>query len=735
MLRLTFLIPLLLVGLLSRADDLRVYLNPAAPLEERVDDALRRMTRAEKIGIIHAQSKFSSRGVPRLGIPELWTTDGPHGIRPEVVWDEWRQAGWTNDSCTAFPALTCLAATWNPSLARLYGQSIGEEALYRGKDVVLGPGVNLYRTPLCGRNFEYMGEDPYLASRMVVPYVEGVQANGVAACVKHFALNNNEHERNRTNVLIDDRALYELYLPAFKAAVTEGHAWSIMAAYNLIDGAYCCAGRRLLTDILKCEWGFDGAVVSDWGGAHDTRDVVLGGLDLEFGTNVKTYDDYHLALPYQRMIERGELTDKELDDKARRVLRLMMRTSMRTDKPLGSMNSEAHNAACRRIGGEGIVLLKNDKGLLPIDTTRARRILVVGENAIKMMTVGGGSSSLKAQHEVSPLEGIREAAGSSVMYARGYVGDPTGECDGVTGRQSLADERTPEALTREAVERAREADVVIYIGGLNKGGGQDCEGTDRKSLALPYAQDALITALAQANPKLVVVNVSGNAVAMPWADRVPAILQAWYLGSEAGHALSDVLFGRVNPSGRLPFTFPRELSDVAAHHLNAYPGVKRRGEDGRTYWDETYSEGLLVGYRWHDTKGIRPLFAFGHGLSYTTFKYGHATLSNHTMTPTDTLTLTVNVTNTGRRAGAETVQLYISDDTSLLPRPAKELRGFQKVALAPGETQTVTFPITRASLSFFDPAAHTFRAEAGTFHAHVAAAADDIRTTVSFRLE
>lgn len=707
----------------SRPDTIPVYLDPSQPLEQRVDDALRRMTLEEKVGLLHAQSKFSSRGVPRLGIPELWTSDGPHGVRPEVAWDEWRQAGWTNDSCTAFPALTCLSATWQPRLARLYGQSIGEEALYRGKDVLLGPGVNIYRTPLNGRNFEYMGEDPYLASRMVVPYVEGVQKNGVAVCVKHFALNNNEHQRSNTDVRVDDRTLYELYLPAFKAAVTEGKAWSIMGAYNLIDGAYCCANHRLLTDILKGEWGFDGVVISDWGGAHSTRQCAEGGLDLEFGTN-GAYDRYYLATPYLRLLKSGELSEDGLNDKVRRVLRLMMRTSMRTDKPLGSLTSEAHYAAARQIADEGIVLLKNERHLLPLDTLTPRRILVVGENAIKMMTVGGGSSSLKAQREVLPLDGIREAAKGEVDYARGYVGDPSGECDGVVGRQQLADDRSAKVLLDEAVQKAKEADCVIYIGGLNKGAHQDCEGTDRTSLALPYEQDLLIEALAKANPRLVVVNISGNAVAMPWVKKVPAIVQAWYLGSEAGHALADVLFGRVNPSGRLPFTFPVALDDVAAHHLHAYPGTKKGNN-----WEETYAEGLLVGYRWHDTQHIAPLFAFGHGLSYTTYKYGKATYDAATNT------VSVSLTNSGPRAGYETVQLYVSQEQCALPRPAKELKGFQKVWLEAGETQTVSFPITRDALAYFNPQAHAWQVEPGYFQAHIAAASDDVRSTVRFKWE
>lgn len=725
----------------TAAADTPVYLDPSRDIEERVEDALSRMTTAEKVAILHAQSKFSSPGVARLGIRGLWTTDGPHGIRPEVLWDEWDQAGWTNDSCVAFPALTCLAATWNPEMSALYGRSLGEEALYRGKDVVLGPGVNIYRTPLNGRNFEYMGEDPYLASRMVVPYVKGLQENGVAACVKHYALNNQEINRHTTNVIVDDRTLYEIYLPAFKAAVCEGGAWSIMGAYNYYQDQHLCHNQRMLNDILKGEWGFDGAVISDWGGTHDTAEAVTNGLDLEFGSwtnglsngTSNAYDNYYLANPYLEMLAKGEADTKTLDDKARRVLRLIFRTSMNTCKPAGSMCSEAHYAAARRIGGEGIVLLKNDKGLLPLPLSAGKpvRMLVVGENALKMMTVGGGSSSLKVQREVSPLDGLRAAApeGMTVDYARGYVGDVTGEYNGVTSGQDLSESRSASELVAEAVAKARQADYVIFVGGLNKSAGQDCEDADRESLSLPYGQDEVIVALAKANPNLVVVNVSGNAVAMPWVKQVPAILQAWFLGSEAGNSIADVIFGKVNPSGKLPMTFPVKLEDVAAHAVGEYPGVKRQDKD---IWDEKYSEGILVGYRWHDTKKIKPLFPFGHGLSYTTFAYGKPRADRQGMTAGETLTITVPVTNTGDREGAEIVQLYVTDVKAPLQRPAKELKGFRKVLLAPGETREVTFTITPDDLAYFDADAHDWMTHPGKYLAHVASSSADIASTIPF---
>lgn len=715
---------------------LAAYQDATLPLEERIEDALSRMTLEEKVAMLHAQSKFSSSGVPRLGIPEVWCTDGPHGIRPEVLWDEWDQAGWTNDSCTAFPALTCLAATWNPAMSALYGKSIGEEARYREKDVLLGPGVNIYRTPLNGRNFEYMGEDPYLASRMVVPYVQEVQKNGVAACVKHFALNNQETRRMSVDVVVDDRALYEIYLPAFKAAVEEGGAWAVMGAYNKYKGQHCCHNEYLLNDILKGDWAFDGVVISDWGGVHDTEESIRNGLDMEFGTwtdglragTRNAYDNYYLAQPYLDRLRKGEADVKTLDDKVRRVLRLIFRTAMNTQKPFGSLNSPEHLAAARQIAGEGMVLLKNENGTLPLDAGSMKRLLVVGENAVKMMTVGGGSSSLKVRHEVTPLEGLREAAeavGCEVVYERGYVGDPTGSYNGVTTGQDLSETRSEEQLLADAVSAAKEADAVLFIGGLNKSWGQDCEGGDRKEYGLPYAQDRVIEALAAANPRLAVVLVSGNAVAMPWVDRVPAVLEAWFSGSEAGNALADVVFGKVNPSGKLPFTFPVRLEDNAAHALGEFPG----GDSVR------YNESLFVGYRWHDTKAIRPLFAFGHGLSYTTFEIGNLRLSSDRLDADGSLTLRVDVTNTGDRPGAEVVQLYIGDDESFVPRPVKELKGFAKVSLAPGETQTVEFGITPEALSYYDDTKGAWTAEPGLFTAYVGAASDDIRGSVDFTLE
>ncbi len=718
------------------------YLNPNAPVEERVEDALARMTLEEKVGMTTAQSKFSSRGVPRLGIPEVWHTDGPHGIRPEVLWDEWDQAGWTNDSCTAFPALINLAATWDKEMSLLYGRSIGEEARYRKKDILLGPGINICRTPLNGRNFEYMGEDPYLAGQMVVPYVKGVQENGVAACVKHYAVNNQEFQRTQSNSVVDDRTLYEIYLPAFKAAVQEGNAWAIMGSYNLYNGQFNCHNKKLLVDILKGEWGFDGVVVSDWGGCRDDEEAVLNGLDIEMGTWTNglrgaasdSYRNYHMADPYLEGLRSGKYTTKELDDKVRRILRTIFRTSMRPEPNYGRFVCPEHYQAARYISAAGVVLLKNDNNTLPLNVPEGGKILLVGENVVKKMVVGGGSSNLKTAYEVNPLEGIRNAYGdkAEVVWARGYVGDTSTSYNAVDTGQDLTDNRSPEVLIAEAVEAAKDADYVIFVGGLNKSAHQDNESTDRLQITLPYGQEKVIEALAEVAENLVVVNISGSAVAMPWADKVGAIVQGWYGGTETGNALADVLTGKINPSGRLPFSVPFCYEDGPIKTERQYPGIKEEGDE---YWQTHYDEGVYVGYRWYDTKEIPVQFPFGHGLSYTTFEYSNAKAAKPSMTAAGTLKVSVDVANTGDRDGAEIVQLYIADPEASIDRPAKELKGFEKVFLKAGEKKTVTFEIDAEDLSWFNAEKHEWTAEPGEFKALFARSAGDVQAEASFELK
>jgi len=728
----TALCCLLLAGLQTNAQSIKpIYLDNSQPIERRVDDALSRMTLEEKVALCHAQSKFSSHGVPRLGIPEIWMSDGPHGVREEIQWDSWGNAGFTNDSCTAYPALTCLAATFNPDMSHAYGVAIGEEARYRRKDILLGPGVNIYRTPMNGRNFEYMGEDPYLASVMVVPYIKGVQQSGVAACVKHYALNNQEEWRGHINVNLSDRALFEIYLPAFKAAVEEGKVWSIMGSYNQLRGQHCCHNDLLLNKILKGDWKFDGAVVTDWGGAHDTKQAALYGLDIEMGSYTNGlsskatfgYEDYFLARPFLDMLKKGEVPVSVVDDKARRVLRLIFRTAMTPNRPYGRFVCDDHSATARKVAEEGIVLLKNDKQFFPISADKNKKIAVIGENATRSVTEGGGSSTLKVKYEVSPLEGFISKYGKDhVVYSMGYASGP-----------SLYDREEPsklnaDSLIKAAVETAKNADVVYFVGGLNKNHFQDSEGGDRKSYSLPFGQDKLIEAILKVNKNVAVILITGNAVSMPWVKDVPAIVQTWYLGSEGGNAIANVLSGAVNPSGKLPFSFPKKLEDNAAHSFGkiAYPGDSI---------NEYYKEDILVGYRWFDTKKIAPQFAFGYGLSYTTFEYGKITTDKAAYKADETIKISFTLKNNGKVDGAEAVQVYASQPKASVMRPAKELKAFQKVFLKAGETQTVSLDVKVKDMAFYNEKTMSWTVEPGEFVLRNAASSAEVKSSVSIQIK
>ncbi|KRP28266.1 glycoside hydrolase family 3 C-terminal domain-containing protein [Polaribacter sp.] len=692
-------------------------------LETRIDSILTLLTLEEKVAMCHAQSQFSSPGVPRLGIPELWMSDGPHGIRGEINWSNWDYSGWTNDYITAFPALTCLAATFNPSLSKQYGISLGEEARYRKKDVLLGPGVNIYRTPLNGRNFEYMGEDPYLASVMVVPYIKGVQQNGVAACVKHYALNNQELWRGHINVEVSDRALHEIYLPAFKAAVKEGNAWSIMGSYNQFRGEHCSHNDLLLNQILKKDWGFEGVVISDWGGTHDTKQAALNGLDIEMGSPIDkqtssrlAFDANFLGQPFLELLKNDNIDKSILNDKVRRILRLMMRTTLNTERPFGRINNKEHLQVSREIATEGIVLLKNENDFFPINPSQKITIAVIGENAIKPMTIGGGSSELKADFEISPLEGLQKRyKNATIIYSIGYSSKNLKE-----GEMA--------SLNNEAIETASKADLVLFFGGLNKNKGQDCEDGDRQEFNLPYNQDYLISEILKVNANIGIVLVSGNAVSMPWISRVKAVMQTWYLGSEAGHAIADIISGNVNPSGKLPFSFPVKLTDNAAHFYGeiSYPG------DGKTQY---YKDDIFVGYRWHDTKNIKPLFSFGHGLSYTSFKLSDIKTNKKTYTVTDSINIKVKLTNIGNMDGSEVVQVYIGKPESKVTRALKELKGFKKIFLRKSEHSIINIPINVASLSFYDASISNWNLEKGDYIIYIGNASNNISKKISITIE
>jgi len=666
----------------------------AQAIEKRVEDLLSQLSLEEKIALVHADSTFSTAGIPRLGIPKRWLCDGPHGVRQDVGPDTWKPSGRTDDFATAMPCGIALAATWNPELAEVEGAAIGEEALARGKHIMLGPAVNIMRTPLCGRNFEYFGEDPFLASRIAVSYIRGEQSQGVASCVKHYAANNQELERMTINVEMDERTLREIYLPAFQAAVQEAGVWTVMGAYNKFRGQFCCHNDYLLNRILKGEWGFQGLVMSDWSGTHDTHEAALCGLDLEMGTN-KPGDEFFLAKPLREAVQRGDVAPAVLDDKVRRNLRVMIGTGLLDGRPPGSLNTKEHQAVARRVAEEAMVLLKNDGDTLPLDPSKIKSLAVIGENAMRLHAHGGDSSGIKAFYEIPPLEGILRRAGSQVniTYSIGYGSDADSDA------------------TERAVMAAKAADVVVFIGGLNHDRNFDTEGWDRLDMKLPYGQDELIQPIVEVNPRTVVVLIAGSPVEMgTWLDRTPAVLLAWYGGMEAGNALARILFGDVSPSGKLPCTFPKRVADSPAHALHAYPGANGTVR---------YEEGLLVGYRWFDTKKIEPLFPFGHGLSYTRFEYSNLRLSQSAAE--------FDVVNAGEREGSEVAQLYVHDMHPRLARPEKELKGFRKVFLKPGEKQRVSIPLGRESFAFYDPDRRGWVTEPGVFTILVGGSSRDIR--------
>lgn len=706
-----------------------IYLDPQQPLEARVEDLLSKLTTDEKISLLHGDSKFTTAAIPRLGIPRRWMSDGPHGVREDVGPDTWNPAGRTDDFSTYMPVNICLASTWNPEMGLAFGATIGQEAKARGKHIMLAPGVNIMRTPLNGRNFEYLGEDPYLSGRMAIGYIVGEQTQQVASCVKHFAANNQEYQRNSIDVQMDDRTLHEIYLPAFKAAVQEANVWCVMGAYNKFRGQHCCENDLLLNQILKRDWGFKGLVMSDWAGTHTTEGAVLRGLDLEMGSN-GPYNKYFLADPFREGIQSGKYPMAILDDKARRNLRVMIGSGALDPQIPGSLNTVQHQNTARKVAEEGMVLLRNEGNILPLDPTKVKSIAVIGENAVRKFASGGGSAGIKAFYEVTPFEGIVRKVGSrvNVAFSMGYEQPsrrPMGPADAAGVRaegQATGVAATNAARLERAVALAKSCDVAIVFAGLNHGRNGDDEGSDRLDMKLPFNQDELISQVVRANPRTVVVLISGSPVEMPWAKSVPGILEAWYPGMEGGNAVANVLFGDVNPSGKLPCTFPAALADSPAHALGAYPG-----KDGQ----ETYTEGLLVGYRWFDSKKVEPLFPFGYGLSYTKFDYSNLRLISQSG---PTMTLQFEITNSGERDGAEIAQIYVQPEQSALPRPIKELKAFRKVFIKAHQKATVTFELDRRSFSYYDPARRSWVAEKGGYTVAVGASSRDLRLSQTVRL-
>ena len=716
------------------AQERPLYLDDSKTIEARVADLLPRLTVDEKISMVHAKSTFAVAGVPRLGIPDLWMDDGPMGVRAEVG-EGFRNLNRTDDFATAMPATLGLAATFNTNLANAYGAVIGQEAKQRGKNIMLGPSVCIQRTPLCGRNFEYMGEDPFLTARIAVNYIEGEQAQGVGSCIKHYAANNQEDQRGSIDVEMDERTLREIYLPSFRASVEEAGVLSVMGAYNQFRGQHCCENDYLLNKVLKGDFGFKGLTMSDWGGVHSTDLAAMNGMDMEMGSR-PPYTNNYLADPFLEGLNSGKYPMSVLDDKVARHLYVMFKLNLIHDPatPMTAdtdtqkvLSTKEHQETARKIAEESIVLLKN-KNLLPLDASKIKSIAIIGVNAVTPFAIGGGAATIKAPYEITALAGISNRIGSDVKitYAPGYAA-PSGRGRRDRGDAVVAPPAANTNLIAEAVAAAKSADVVIFVGGLSHSGGYDTEGSDRKDLKLPGGQDALLEQIVAANPKTVVVFNGGGAVEMgSWLDKTPALLYAWYGGLEGGNALARVLFGDVNPSGKMPCTFPKKLADTptSAFGQSAYPG---------TNGVEHYTEGLLVGYRWYDAKKIEPLFPFGFGLSYTQFKYSNLNLAKGGDSK-NPVTVELQLANTGEVAGAEVVQVYVEPVNPSVTRPLKELKGFAKIFLKPGEKQTVSIPLNQSSFAYYSPDQKGWVAEKGQYRILVGSSSRDIRLDGKFKL-
>jgi len=691
-------------------------------IEARVEALLKQLTLEEKISMIHGNSSFTSGGVPRLGIPELTTSDGPHGVRPEHGRD-WVLDNKGNDSSTYLPVGLTLASTWNPELGYKFGSVLGSEAKWRGKDVILGPGINILRSPLNGRNFEYMSEDPYLISKMVVGYIKGVQDQGISACIKHYLANNQETRRDGINVEMSERALREIYLPGFKAAVTEGGVNTLMGAYNRFRGEYCTYNDYLINKILKGEWGFQGLVMSDWGAIHSTKEALLGGADLEMGTDIgtpaKPFDQFYFAAPALQMVKSGQVSESVIDDKVRRILRVMFKTNMINAKRTpGAYATSEHAAVAKKVAEEGIILLRNKNNILPLSKSGVKTIAVIGANANRKNAMGGGSSQVRPKYEVTPLEGIRACVGNTagITFAQGYT----------IARKAQADQK----LIAEAVDAAKKAEVAIVFGGWTHGynfsiwadNAFDAEGVDKQNMNMPFGQDELISAVIDANPNTIVVLFGGGPLDITkWEGKAKAILQVGYPGQEGGNAITEVLFGDVNPSGKLTFSWPKKLEDSPAHKLGEFPGDSV---------NVRYKDDIFVGYRYFDTYKVKPQFAFGHGLSYTQFDYKNLRL----LKSGNTVTATITISNTGQKAGAEVVEAYVKDSKSSVKRPEKELKAFEKVFLNAGESKDVTLTFAEDAFKFFDERSNQWKLEPGKFEIQIGAASDDIRTKKSIKL-
>lgn len=703
--------------------------------ETWIEDIVKQMTLDEEIAMIHGVGLFRTGSVDRLGIPSLVMTDGPIGIRADFEDKQWIPSGMTSDYTSYFPCGSALAATFNTELAKLNGRIIGEEARGRGKDVLLAPSINIKRTPLCGRNFEYMSEDPKLIEELCVPFIQGVQENDVAACVKHLAANSQETDRMKVDTIVDERTLKELYLKAFIAAVQKGNSYCLMGAYNKLNGEYCCTSKKLLNEIVREQWKYDGTIISDWGGVHDTVEAAESELDIEMDVHYD-FDHHYMAKPLKEKIENGELSKDLVDKKVSNILRLMKRLNMlgedRGKRKSGVYSNLEHHQSALEIARESIVLLKNEQNRLPLRKEGLRRIAVIGENGVRIHSNKGGSSEIKTLYETSPLLGLKKLLGGNVTveYAKGYVvadnlesiyddeeswqASSTQEVD-ISKIRVDTDEEENERLLKEAVELAKNVDEVIFIGGLNHA--YDLEGIDRENMVLPYGQDRVIEAVLKVNPNTVIVMCAGSPVEMPWQDRAKAIVFQYYAGMEGGTALAEVLFGEVNPSGKLPETFPYHADDCLAVKLG------EMGKPGKV----TFREELKVGYRQYDSEKQDVAFCFGHGLSYTQFEYSDLEVYVSQSKEDVSVKVSFTVTNKGDKAGKETAQVYVSDVESSEWRPVHELKAFKKISLRPKEQKKVLIKLGKDAFSYYAQKEKKFIIEDGTFIIEVGASSRDIR--------
>lgn len=691
--------------------------NKDAALQQKISALVKKMTLEEKIGMLHANAIFTTAGVPRLGIPGLTTDDGPLGVREDLApGGGWAPAHLTTDSATFFPNGSALAATWNPQLANRFGAAMGEEARYRKKYIMLAPAFNICRTPLNGRTYEYYSEDPFLNSRLAVEAVKGLQSKHIAACVKHYAVNNQETDRDYVNVTVSERALREIYLPAFKASIEEGHAMTIMSAYNKLRGVYCSENAYLLQTLLRDEWKFKGIVISDWGGTHSTVNAANNGLDVEMGTN-PPYENNFFGNPLLNAVKSGQVSEQTIDDKVSRILWVQYQTAMYPGVK-GYINTAAHSKLVYDVAAESIVLLKNEKQLLPLKPGSIKSIAVIGDNATHHFQAEGFGAGVKARYEVTALEGLKKLYGktTSIQFAQGYR--PKLFNDIMKSHLDISE--PDEALVSEAVSKAKACDVAILFVGGNRD--YESESRDRKDLSLPFGEQALIDAVTAANPKTIVVVIGGAPYDLNEVkEKNHTIVFSWFNGSESGNALADMLAGKINPSGKLPFTFPAKLEESPAHALKTFPGV---------YREANYKEGILVGYRWFDTKNIKPLYPFGYGLSYTSFGYGALKTNKKSYGKNETIVATIPVKNIGKISGRETVQLYVGKAQSKVERATKELKAFSKVPVAAGAVATVTLRIPVKDLAYYDEQTNSWVVEEGVYQLMAGSSSQDIRGKV-----